>query len=394
MWVSSFPERVEGEFPEGDPRGPKIPLTIIECLSCGVAQLSHTVPRDLLYRDYWYRSGMNESMQVQLQEIVADARTRVKLIESDAVLDIGANDGTLLAAWGMWEAHPSRIGVDPAVNLQSELRAHAEMLLPDYWPLKVYDGPRCKVITSIAMFYDLERPQDFVREIKRVLTPKGVWCLQLTDLASMLMANAFDGICHEHLFYYRIFDLANLLRSYDLSIADLSYNSTNGGSVRLWVKHAGEVGEFPEVVARALAQEEQKIDESGGWLGLATRVGQQKARLESLIEQAPALVLYGASTKGNTLLQHYRIGGEGSGYWHTRFAAERAPGKWGRFTVTGVPIVPEAWAREVTPEGALVLVLPWHFADAILEREQGKWAKGVKFVFPLPEVRVAGQIDQ
>lgn len=393
LWVSSFPDRVDGPFPEGDPRGPKIPTSIAECESCGLAQLTHTVPRDLLYRDYWYRSSTNESMVAQLREIVDEARLQTSLNEHAYVLDIGANDGTLLKAWGetpggsCFHFHPQRIGVDPAVNLHAELRKHAEMLLPDYWPLKVYDGPRCKVITSIAMFYDLERPQDFVREIKRVLAAGGVWCLQLTDLASMLQANAFDNICHEHLLYYRLFDLAGLFRQYDLAISDLSHNSTNGGSIRLWVKHAGEVGEPPERLIAALAAEEQLIESTNGWLGLASRVGEQKARLEALLDQAPALILYGASTKGNTLLQHYHIGG-GELSWTARFAAERAAGKWGRFTVTGVPIVPEHWARENTPEGALVLVLPWHFAEGIIEREKGKWAKGVKLVFPLPVLRV------
>lgn len=396
MWISQFPEMLK-VMHHSDPnsamldtRDPKVPLNVAECMSCGLAQLTHTVPRDVLYRQYWYHSGLNPAMEAQLLHIVQCARQLVTVSSRDSVLDIGANDGTLLKHWhddAISLNNPHRIGVDPAVNLQGELAKHAEMLLPDYWPLKVYDGPLCKAISSIAMFYDLEDPNAFVREVRRVLHPEGVWCVQFTDLVSMLRANAFDNIVHEHLEYYRLYDLVRLFKVYDLSVCKLERNDTNGGSLRLWVKHGSQVGEPPVELINALGEEESYLQHSHGWLGLAARVAKQREAMNSLMDQAQDIAIYGASTKGNTLLQHYGIG-DASHPWVACTAVERSSEKFGKFTVTGVPIVPETWARKYFPEGGLVLVGPWHFKQGIIEREKGKWAKGVRFVFPLPEVEV------
>lgn len=393
LFVSQFPtsrfgwllEHDAGSTGRTDPRGPRIPLTIATCNQCGLAQLTHTTDRDLLYHRYWYRSSTNPSMVNQLANIVRTARNLVRVEATDHVLDIGANDGTLLKLWADDKTAPTprRIGVDPAQNLSGALRQHAEMIISDYWPVRNYAGPLCKVITSIAMFYDLDSPRAFAREVARVLHPEGVWCLQLTDLVSMMRANAFDNICHEHLEYYRLVDIERILRYAGLAIERLEWNDTNGGSIRVWAKHAGQQSICArEQVDEALRSEQEALEAMGGWLGFAARVEGTRRALDAYLSGPEDLALYGASTKGNTLLQYFNLPKQ------PRFAVERAEEKFGLHTVTGVPIVPEGWGRRNAFAGTKILVLPWHFRQGIIAREHGLWPPGTELVFPLPMLEV------
>lgn len=376
---------------------PAVPLTLAICQAedCKLVQLTHTAPREWLYEKYWYRSGLNESMVRALADVTDRARELVELTDRDYVMDIGANDGTLLAQYnlplyfqrGDHELTPSapcpqRIAVDPAKNLADELSRSCEIVIPDYFPPKKYDGPKPKVITSIAMFYDLEDPNTFVAEVKRILHPEGVWILQLGDLLGMFRSNGFDAICHEHLEYYSMTALVNLLRRHDLVIFDAERNDVNGGSLRAYVKHAATHPQ-PGSAVQAMIEEEKRfaIDDPATFAALAQVIeGVKIFVLRTLEEHGWAdggCDLYGASTKGNTLIQTFGIGpGQVGCAW------ERSREKWGKFTTTGVEIVSEAVGRG--SRAKLLLVLPWHFRDSILEREREFLAAGGRILFPLP----------
>lgn len=371
------------DFVELGQEGDRAPLALALCRDCGLAQLRHTVDRDRLYRQYHYRSGVNEAMVAALRDVVEDACRRVKLGSGDVVLDVGANDGTLLRQYegrGL-----RRVGFEPAAGFRADL---SWMRPGDSWVSTYFPGPEwverqpAKVISSIAMFYDMDNPSGFVQAIKERLHPEGVWVLQMPDLWTMLSRNAFDNICHEHLCYWPTRTLYRFLLRHGLKIEAMSNNAVNGGSVRYIVRHA-PAKEWDESDATRSYQDYARAVRE---LGERVERLRQDTRglLRQLKQQGKRVWGYGASTKGNTLLQHYGIGTE-----LVEGIAERAPEKWGRYTVgTQIPIVSEEEMRRERPD--YLLALPWHFAEGFRRREAAWEAAGGRWIVPLPELRVIG----
>ena len=361
----------------------RAPLQLVLCEGCGLVQLSHTVERDILYRqNYWYQSGINESMVIALKDVVNAAAGMVSLKEGDTWLDIGANDGTLV---GLVPEGVRTIGVEPSMEMS--LLAYPRMRVGSTWyntyfPLPAWadaDVPPCKVITSIAMFYDLPDPNGFVAEIARMLDPEGVWVCQMGDLDSMLETNGFDAICHEHLEYWSPASFDALLARHGLMIAEMDQNRVNGGSLRFYVKHGK--ARLPQARVQ--------------W---GDRLTAFAHRIEALREDTRAVLAdlkrgggsiwgYGASTKGNTLLQYYGLGTS-----TIEAIAERSEAKWGKYTVgSWIPIASEAEMRQARPD--YLLVLPWHFIDGFLQREREFLEGGGRFIVPLPYLRTMGVED-
>ena len=384
--VSLGMQYVSGFTSNGD-HGVQAPLDLMLCTQCGLVQLRHSVDPDLLYRQYWYKSGVNQSMRTELQDIVDQAGGLVCLTVGDTVVDIGCNDGTLLSNY---DTFVHRIGFEPATNLCTEAGRYADVVVNDYFSAclaeTVLNGRTAKVITSIAMFYDLEDPNAFVADVERVLAEDGIWIIQMAYLPSMLSQNAFDNICHEHLEYYSLATLVQLLGRHGLSVFDAELNDTNGGSIRVFVSKRGNA---PRVRNRAIARLEW---ENGEGLGeprvydhFRTRVNTIRHWTQEIVRSSPRVYGYGASTKGNTLLQYF-------GLDHTviHAIADRNPAKWGLRTVgTNIPIVSEDEARAQNPSH--FFVLPWHFMREFEEREADFLNAGGKFIVPLPRFRVVGR---
>jgi NDP-4-keto-2,6-dideoxyhexose 3-C-methyltransferase len=398
MPVLSLGELYVSEFPApGDPDGVKAPLELMLCRRCHLVQLKHTVPAESLYRNYWYRSGTNQTMRDALADITAKAEQLVRLRDGETVLDIGCNDGTLLASYSTGGIH--RVGFDPAENLHKHSSRVAERVIVGFFDAERFladpdlGSRRPKVITSIAMFYDLDDPNRFVMDIKRVMHPDGLWILQMSYLPLMLKTNEVGNICHEHLEYYSLQALEYLLRRHDFDIVDAELNDVNGGSLRAYIRPstAGADG-FGDATYRELAaQRVQALRDRETKMGLtdttvytdfafwAERL--RKDVVEFIRGQVAAgkkVYVYGASTKGNTLLQYY-------GLDHTLItaAAERNPDKWGRRTVgTHIPIISESDARAARPD--FFLILPWHFVDEFQAREREYLLAGGRFIMPMP----------
>jgi NDP-4-keto-2,6-dideoxyhexose 3-C-methyltransferase len=389
-YVSDFP------FP-GDDHGIKAPLELVLCRRCGLLQLKHTVSAETMYRNYWYRSGTNKSMRDALTDISTKTEQLIHLREGDTVLDIGCNDGTLLASYKTGGIY--RVGFDPAENLAVFSRQVAEKVIVDFFEAESYcndselRGRRPKVVTTIAMFYDLEDPKKLVSEIKAVMHPDGVWVVQMSYLPLMLKENEFGNICHEHLEYYSFESLQYLLKLYDFEIVDVELNGVNGGSLRAYVRNrsASKDG-FGDATYRALAEErvrtlwEQEIKiglkEPQTYAEFAFWVDRIKQDVVTFITEqvrgGKKVYVYGASTKGNTVLQYF-----GLDHSLIAAAAERNPDKWGRVTVgTGIPIVSEDEARAAKPE--YFLVLPWHFLQEFQAREKDHLISGGRFIVPMP----------
>ncbi len=376
--ISDFPLPGAGE-PD------RAPLTLVQCQDCTLVQLRHTVDRNRLYRNYYYRSGTNESMVRALREIAEEAMRRVTLGAGDAVLDIGANDCTLLRMFPdtLW-----RKGYEPAKNLMPEYIADRNLnLVNAYFPPP--SGERSafagdyRIITSIAVFYDVDDPAAFVAAIKDWLHPEGVWVVQFQDLHAMLAVNGFDNICHEHLTYWSIRPLRMLLERHGLRIDGASHNATNGGSIRLIVRH-GPVRE-PDPPGRY-----QCHDTAVRLCGFAQEVERLRNDTVTLLRDLQArgkqVLGYAASTKANTLLQYYGIGPD-----LLPAIADRNPEKWGRQTVTGIPIISEEEMRARRPD--YLVALAWHFLEPFRQREADFEARGGKWVVPLPHLRIVGGDD-
>lgn len=391
QYVSTF-------LPPDQPDGPKAPLELVLCQKCRLLQLRHTVPGEMMYQNYWYRSGTNQTMRDALADIAGLAAKLARLKAAGSVLDIGCNDGTLLSSYSVPGLY--KIGFDPAQNLAVFSRNVADKIVVGF-----FDGDcfladpdlrerRPKVVTSIAMFYDLEDPNRFVADIQRIMHPEGVWIVQMSYLPLMLKQNDFGNICHEHLEYYSLQSLEYLLDLHGFSVVDAQLNDVNGGSIRAFIRNrAADQSAFGDQAYRKQAADRvSRLRESEAELGLdritpyrqfAERVQGIKRQvcdfIKAQVAQKKKVFVYGASTKGNTMLQYFGLDNSVIGA-----AAERNPDKWGLVTVgTRLPIISEAEARAAKPD--YFLVLPWHFIEEFKAREHDYLSSTGKFIVPLPQ---------
>lgn len=360
----------------------RAPLVLSQCNKCKLVQLKHTVELDSMYRQYWYRSSLNPSMIKDLENVVSNIEQLIELNDNDIIVDIGANDGTMLNLYK--NKNLITIGIDPALNLKEKATDNCKFFINDYFTaeqLKAF--PKAKVITSIAMFYDLEDPHTFVEDIKNSLAEDGIWVVQFTDLLSMFKANAFDNICAEHLEYYSLGNLVSLLETHELSIFDVSYNRVNGGSLRIYVCHKGN--RLVDLnVLKFLEEEYEHFNGPEGSLeAFKERVQKIKYTIFEYIKQlridGAMIALMGASTKGNTLLQYF-----GLDDYYIEHAAEVNEDKFGLKTVgTNIRIISQQDSMFLAPDYYLIPI--WHFAPFLIDKNTKYLQKGGKFIIPMPK---------
>jgi len=367
LYLNAFVEDPAKEVPKGK-------LTLLFCKNCSLVQLEHTADIQALYAEhYWYQSGLNPVIIADLKDIAARARDAAEMKPGDVFLDIGANDGTLL---GFVPKTYFRIGVEPAPNLQSKLRKNCDFAYHSLWEevKDLPEGRKAKVITAVSMMYDLDDPNTFIAKVKNFLSPDGIFVAQLMTLKSMIIYNDVGNICHEHLEYYSYPSLRYLFEKNGLEIFRVEENSMNGGSYRLFMRHLkkGSV-DYPEDIG-----EEELKD-------FVRRVEANKKKtvdfIKREVEKGKKVYGYGASTKGNTILQW-------SGIDSTLLSgiAEKHPEKIGKFTVgTNIRIISEEEARA---KADYFYVLPWGFFETFLEKEKEWRSKGGKFIVSTPEFLV------
>jgi SAM-dependent methyltransferase len=394
--------RIAGAF--ADPNGNQpvqraLPLELVRCdmtrdqEACGLIQTRHTVPGSILYSSYWYRSGVNRTMTENLHGIAQAVERIVPLEAGDLVVDIGCNDGTLLD--GYQSKGLRYVGFDPSDVARYAIEKGYDVVR-DFYSVEALRRRRpdqkAKAVTSIAMFYDLEQPRTFVADVASALAEGGIWVIELHYLPMMLEAFAFDAIVHEHLEYYSLAVIERLVGEEGLEVVDAELNDINGGSIRLFIGHAGRYEQTPEQAARMrelrVNEFELALDSPEPYetfrLGVERVRDELKAMCEELVADGKTIHIYGASTKGNTILQYAAIDRT-----LIEAAADRNPDKWGSETIgTKIPIISEEESRAKRPD--YYLALPWHFLDEFLEREKDFLARGGQFIVPLPEVRVIG----
>lgn len=357
--------------------------------ACGLLQMEYTIPPEILYSVYWYRSGTNNTMRNHLEGITKEATLIIKKPQA-SVLDIGCNDGTLL---NYYPQEFNKFGIDPSDIIQ-EIKGDIKVI-QDIFPsdklTKKLDGEKFDIITSIAMFYDLENPIEFTKSIKKILSPNGIWIFEMSYMPAMLKMNSYDTICHEHLEYYSLSVVDYIQKQAEMKLFNVTLNSINGGSIRCYSTHVENSNynkiKFTNNVKRILEEEDiLKLNNEKVYKSFQNIINNHKIKLFSLLKELKSkgkkIHVYGASTKGNTILQWCGIDNT-----IIDVAAERNPDKFGAHTLgTNIPIVSEAESRAMNPD--YYLVLPWHFKEEILEREQETLKKGVGLIFPLPEIEI------
>ncbi len=367
------------------------PLELVWCPDSGLLQLKHTYNADEMYGDnYGYRSGLNQSMVTHLIHKVRHLERLVEPGAGDVVLDIGSNDATTLKAYSI--PGLKRIGIDPTGNKFAKYYPAEIKLIPDFFSASAYrsvtDRP-ARIITSIAMFYDLVDPIEFAREIESVLADNGVWHFEQSYMPSMLRTNSYDTICHEHLEYYSLDVVKKILDAAGLKIVDVVMNNINGGSFAVTASKAGNnsIQQNNAVIDWMLSQEDRMgLSTPRPYRDFEERVFRHRKDLGRLIRTLAAdgkrILGYGASTKGNVVLQFCGLTAA-----EIPAIAEINEEKFGHVTPgTHIPIIPEKEARAMKPD--YFFVLPWHFKDGILRREKKYLESGGKFIFPFPEIEI------
>jgi len=367
------------------------PLELVWCPDSGLLQLKHTYNSSEMYGDnYGYRSGLNQSMVDHLSNKVTYLERLNPLNAGDVVVDIGSNDCTTLKAY---KTHGiRRIGIDPTGKKFSEYYPADVTLVSDFFSAKAYqsvESRKARIVTSIAMFYDLEAPIEFAKQIESILADDGVWHFEQSYMPSMLRMNSYDTICHEHVEYYSLCVVKKILDHSGLRLVDVVMNAVNGGSFAVTAAKVSNksVKTNQAVIDWLLEQEDRMgLNTPRPYREFEERVFRHRDDLTRLIRALNAdgkkVLGYGASTKGNVVLQFCGLTAA-----DIPAIAEVNPEKFGHVTPgSHIPIISEADAKAMNPD--YFLVLPWHFKDGILRREKEYLASGGRFIFPFPEIEI------
>lgn len=388
LYVSNFVE------PDADlGKYPRCPIDLELCNHCTLVQLRHTAPQELLYsRHYWYKSGTTQTMRWQLEDLAQRIDDLVNLSIGDLILDIGSNDGTFLRNFSKSIV---TVGVEPASNLVEEGRKGIGCLINDFWPTGKYldQFPKATVITALGMFYDLEDPNAFIAGVASALDYNGLFIAQLMCLKNMIDVGDVGNLCHEHLEYYSWRSLEYLLGKHGLEIFDVETVPVNGQSYRLYIRHSGSncpsfKGAADRVRKAKTSELEMRLDQPSFYEGMFARMESNKKQVVSFIEdelyKGKQTWVYGASTKGNTLLQYY-----GLSFPTITCAVDKMQEKWGKVTIGSNILIQYAGYFPVERPD-YYLVLPYAFIDEFVAKEADQpWRKrGGRFIVPLPEMRL------
>lgn len=383
MLTGVFPKEIDKNITVG-------PLCLVKCTGgsdvCGLLQLEHSYDLGEMYGDnYGYRSGLNASMVNHLHGKVRKILERIDLGDGDLVVDIGSNDSTTLQAY---PSGPLLVGVDPTgVKFQKYYPQHIQ-LIPDFFSSSLlkdrFPEKKAKVITSFSMFYDLEDPTAFMREIHEVLADDGIWVFEQSYMPTMLETNSYDTVCHEHLEFYALRQIKWMTDRVGFRILDVELNDVNGGSFSITVSKSNGDKSIPPSVQEMLdAEREMGLDTLAPYEAFAECAIKSKQDLLKFIETAHAegknVAALGASTKGNVLLQYCGLTEK-----DIFCVGDVNADKFGCYTPgTWIPIVPEDQLLAMNPD--YLVVLPWHFRKFFLE---SKKLTNLNLVFPLPQVEV------
>tara|TARA_E500000178_G_C17016367_1_gene753175 strand:+ start:316 stop:1533 length:1218 start_codon:yes stop_codon:yes gene_type:complete len=378
-----------GKFPSANQKIKKKPITLVLCKNCGLVQLGHNFDLKYLYGpDYGYRTGINKTMLNHVKAVVKKLSTKTKLKKSDSVLDIASNDASLLNFYGK---NILTFGIDPILNKYKNNYKKINYKINDFFSAKKIrkiTNTNFKIITALSVFYDAKDPNKFIQDVKKILSAEGIFVLEFADLVSILKFKMFDTICHEHLEYYSSSVIIELCKNHSLKVFDIIQNNINGGSKQYFISHQNAKYKTNAIKINKILKEERglKLNSIYTYKKFIRSIDKSKHQLLEKIRlfnrMGKKIHCYGASTKGNVLLQYYGIDNK-----LIEYAAERNKLKYNFYTPgSRIKIISEKVSRSLRPD--YYLVLPWHFKNEILLRENNIRKKGVKFIFPLPNLQI------
>jgi hypothetical protein len=393
LYVSDFVES-----PEESQKRKKYPLDLVYSprLMCPV--LSHQPPSEMMWGKYWYRSSVNPLMRSALADVVADVQSHLDLVPNDIWLDIASNDGTLLS---FVREDVIRVGIDPAEGqIHEECRSKAHHVVLDYFSKESYESiglkRKAKIITCIAMFYDLQDPYTFVSDVEKCLDDEGLVVIQLSYTPLMVKQMAFDNIVSEHYAYHSLLSVEKIWGECGFSIVDVQVNDVNGGSIRVALrKKKADPKTWSTQPHRDICHlrydalkkwEISNYDPQKVWKDFGQRLLRLKKEIVEFVKEQKSLGKtiwgYGASTKGNTLLQYFDLNSS-----LIDAIAEKSEWKFGLYTIgTNIPIKSDEEMREAHPD--YLLLLPWHFVHEFSYRENEYLQRGGKFIIPCPKFTI------
>ena len=379
-----------GKFPKSFSHNvPKAQLNLLMCKKCKLVQLDRNFNIKYLYgKDYGYRTGINQTMTSHVKKTVKVAETLVNLKAKDHVLDIASNDATLL---NFYKKDIVTVGVDPLINKYKKHYKKINYQISNFFHIseviKLKLKKKFKIISALSVFYDLRDPNKFLRHVKELLDEKGVFILEHADLYMIIKNKIFDTICHEHLGFFSSKVIIEMIRNTGLKVFHHEYNDINGGSSRYYICHQNANFKIKNSIKKVLLNEEKiGLHSKKIFTNFFNDILNQRIKLKKIIkkikDKKQTIHGYGASTKGNVLLQFYNINNEDVNY-----IADRNPLKYNLFTPgTKIKIISENQSRKLRPD--YYLVLPWHFKKEILSREKIAKRNGTKFIFPLPKANI------
>ena len=381
---------ITSRFPlYGDFSTPSIPIVLSLCSNCSLVQLKYSTNASELYEhEYGYRSGISNTMREHLKQYQEEIISKINLNDNDVVVDIGSNDSTMLQ---YYNRKLKRIGIDPTGKQFQEYYGEVE-LISNYFTYEnftnIYNNLKPKVISSISMFYDLPDPVQFAKDIYNILDDDGIWTCEQSYIITMLQRNSIDTICHEHLEYYSLTSIKHIADESNFKIIDVTFNECNGGSFRIYFakKDSKLYNETTKLITKIL-EDEYKYDIKNPDIykhflkNCDSEVNKLNKFIDNVNNNKQNIYIYGASTKGNCLLQYAKIDET-----NIKYAVERNPNKIGKMTSTGICIISEETMRLNPPE--YLLVLPWHFREEIIKREDEYLNNGGQLIFPFPKFEI------
>ena len=378
-----------GKFPKKNKIIKKAPLEMIMCKKCKLVQLAHTFDLKYLYGpDYGYRTNISKTMVDHVKKVSTTLTKIARIKKNDHVMDIASNDGTLL---NFYKKGIITLGIDPVINkFQKEYRK-IDYKISNFFSfneVRKKTSKKFKIISALSVFYDSEHPNKFLQDIEKLLTEDGVFLLEFADLASIIKKNMFDTICHEHLEYYSTKIILKLAKQNSLKVFDIKSNDINGASKQFFICKKDAFYKTNIKVINNYIREENKLklEKKETYFKFIKKINLIKYKLNNVIKNErkknKSFHCYGASTKGNVLLQYFKLNNK-----HIDYVAERNQKKYNLYTPgTKIKIISEKNSRKLLPD--YYLVLPWHFKSEILKREKKTIRKGSKFIFPLPSMTI------
>ena len=378
-----FPSSSQDKIPKGE-------LNMIICKKCKLLQLGNSFDVDVMYGDsYGYMSSLNPHMIKHLKLKSEKLKKISNLSKNDIVIDIGSNDGTTL---GNYEKSNILIGVDPTIKKLKKFYRKDIIAIPEFFNKftvsKYLKKKKAKIISTISMFYDLPSPINFAKDVYECLADDGIWHLEQSYMPSMIKNTSYDTICHEHLEYYSLETIKFIFDDVGFKIIDLEFNDINGGSFSITVaKKKSKFKEYSKIVNWLLEREKiLNYNSPLTHLDFYKNVKKHKKLLKDLIsnlkDMKKKVIGYGASTKGNVILQYCNINKK-----DLNFIADVNTYKKNKYTPGSlIKITDEKAIKRYNPD--YMLVLPWHFKNFILQKEKKYLNNGGKMIFPLPDIEI------